>query len=113
MLQLFIKYNYHLFTSQLIDYGIQLTESELKLRYVIKSILHANGLDLQQYSRFFKSEALDEQPKLIALLESGLGFVENGAIVKLTSHGIDFSDAIGPWLYSEIIQSKIKQFELK
>jgi oxygen-independent coproporphyrinogen III oxidase len=101
------------FDYNLADYGIQLTESELKLRYVIKSILHASGLNLAQYRRFFKSEALDEQPKLRYLLESDLCFVENDSVVKLTSQGIDLSDAIGPWLYSETIQSKIKQFELK
>ncbi len=95
------------------DYGIQLSEIELKLRYVIKSILHATGLNLNQYRHFFKSEALEEQPKLRKLLELGLIFVDQGNIVKLTSNGIDLSDAIGPWLYSETVLSKIKQFELK
>lgn len=95
------------------DYGIRLTDDELKRRYVIKSILQTTGLDLNQYRNFFNSEVLEEQPKLIELLESGLCFFENETCLKLTSQGIDLSDAIGPWLYSTEIMSKIKEFDLK
>ena len=95
------------------DYGIRLTDNELKRRYFIKSILQTTGLDLNKYRAFFNSEALDEQPKLIELLNCGLCFFENDTHIKLTSQGIDLSDAIGPWLYSTEIMSKIKEFELK
>jgi oxygen-independent coproporphyrinogen III oxidase len=95
------------------NYGIRINDDELKRRYVIKSILQTSGLDIFQYRRFFKSEVLDEQPKLIELLDSGLCFVENNTHIKLTSKGIDYSDAIGPWLYSTEIMSKIKEFDLK
>jgi oxygen-independent coproporphyrinogen III oxidase len=95
------------------DYGIRINEAELKRRYLIKSILQSTGLDREQYRTFFKSDVLDEQPKLIELLESGLCYVENSTQIKLTSRGIDFSDAIGPWLYSKEIRSKIHKFELK
>lgn len=95
------------------DYGIQLNEDERKRRYLIKSILQAAGLDRRQYQVFFGSDAVEEQPKLKELLESGLCFVENGTHIKLTSEGMDLSDAIGPWLYSDQIVSKMKTFDLK
>jgi oxygen-independent coproporphyrinogen III oxidase len=95
------------------DYGIQLTEEELKRRYIIKSILQTTGLDREQYRQFFNVDVLEEQPKLLELLDSELCFVENNTCLKLVSRGIDLSDTIGPWLYSEEITSKIKAFELK
>lgn len=95
------------------DYGIRLNEDECKRRYLIKSILQVAGLDKQQYQAFFKSDVLEEHPKLIQLFESGLCFVENDTQIKLTSAGLDLSDAIGPWLYSDEIVSKIKEFDLK
>ncbi len=95
------------------DYGIRLTDDELKRRYVIKSILQTTGLYTPQYRAFFNAEVLEEHPQLVELLKSGLCFVENNTHIKLTSQGIDYSDAIGPWLYSEHIVSKINEFELK
>ncbi len=95
------------------DYGIRINEAELKRRYLIKSILQSTGLDGDQYRAFFKSDVLDEQPKLIELLESGFCYIDDTTQIKLTSRGIDFSDAIGPWLYSTEIRSKIEEFELK
>jgi oxygen-independent coproporphyrinogen-3 oxidase len=95
------------------DYGIRLNEAEHKRRYIIKSILQVQGLDQQQYQAFFKSNILDEHPKLQQLLDSGLAAIENGTHFKLTSEGIDFSDAIGFWLYSDEILSKMNKFDLK
>lgn len=95
------------------DYGIQLNDDECKRRYLIKSILQVAGLDKVQYRAFFKSDVLEEQPKLLQLLESGLCFIENNTYIKLTPAGIDLSDAIGPWLYSDEIVAKMKEFDLK
>jgi oxygen-independent coproporphyrinogen III oxidase len=95
------------------NYGIQLTNDELKRRYVIKSILQVTGLDTPQYQAFFKSDVLEEQSKLIHLLASGLCILDDDDCIKLTSQGIDLSDAIGPWLYSDDIVAKINEFELK
>jgi oxygen-independent coproporphyrinogen III oxidase len=95
------------------DYGLRLNDAELKRRYLIKSILQTTGLDSEQYRKFFNSDVFEEQPKLIELLESGLCFIDNNRQIKLTPEGIDFSDAIGPWLYSREIRSKIEEFELK
>lgn len=95
------------------DYGIQLNEEERKRRYLIKSILQVAGLDKRQYQAFFKSDVLAEQPQLLELLASGLGFIENDTHIKLTSAGMDLSDAIGPWLYSDEIVAKMQDFDLK
>ena len=95
------------------DYGIRLNEDERKRRYLIKSILQVAGLDKRQYQAFFKSDVLAEQPQLLELLASGLGFIENDTHIKLTSAGMDLSDAIGPWLYSDEIVAKMQDFDLK
>ncbi|GGD82446.1 coproporphyrinogen III oxidase [Emticicia aquatilis] len=96
-----------------IDYGIRLNDSELKRRYLIKSILQVSGLDINQYNTFFNSDLIKDHPKLLSLLDSGLGFIENETLFKLTTDGIDWSDAIGPWLYSDEIKTKMEGFNLK
>lgn len=97
---------------QTIDYGITLNESELKIRYVIKSLLQAEGLNAKEYENYFCSSITEDHPKLKQLVEEGLCIIKNNRW-QLTSRGIDFSDAIGPWLYSNEIITKMQTFELK
>ncbi len=96
-----------------IDYGIRLNDSELKRRYLIKSILQVAGLDINQYNTYFNSDLIKDHPKVVTLLDSGYGFIENETLLKLTTDGIDWSDAIGPWLYSDEIKAKMEGFNLK
>lgn len=96
-----------------VDYGIQLPLQEQKRRFVIKSILHASGLNLERYKELYHTNVFSDFPQLNALLEDELAITENDQIMHLSSEGIDYSDAIGPWLYSDDIKERIQNFELK
>lgn len=93
----------------LADYGIALAAEEQQRRYVIKSILRSDGLDLAAYSARFGSGALDDCPQLSELVAAGALKTEGGALVP-TRMGLELSDAIGPWLYSQPIQSRMGEF---
>jgi len=94
------------------DYGCHLDEEEQKRRYVIKSLLRADGLDEGAYASRFGSEAREDLPCLEELVEDGAVRVED-RILKPTALGLEWSDVIGPWLYSEAVQSGMREFELR
>lgn len=96
-----------------VDYGIELTLEEQKRRFVIKSILHASGLDLQRYKDLYGLDLLVDFPQLDLLVRDDLAMIDGNKKMVLTSKGTDYSDAIGPWLYSAFIKERIQTFELK
>lgn len=96
-----------------VDYGIELPLEEQKIRFVIKSILHATGLNMNIYSDIYGNNVLLDFPQLNDLLDENLVSINQDNIMQLTSNGVDFSDAIGPWLYSDDIKQRIQTFELK
>ena len=94
-----------------VDYGFILSQAEQKRRYLIKSLLHAEGLDKSRYKELFASELMEDFPQLEELNPMISETEKN--IMSLTSGGVDYSDAIGPWLYSEEVKKLIGQVELK
>lgn len=85
------------------DYGIQLNREEQKRRYLIKSLLRADGLDLQKYHNRFQADVRDDFSELEQLFDRGWLVVktDEGEHLRLTPEGMSWSDVIGPWLYSE------------
>ena len=91
------------------DYGCTLDAIEQRCRYLIKSLLRADGLDVAAYVRRFGSVACDEFPELTELSE--LGAAEwNGDILRLTLQGFEWSDVIGPWLFSGQTAARMEAF---
>lgn len=95
-----------------VDYGIELNKEEQQRRFVIKSILHGTGLDVNRYHTLYGYDALQQYPLLQELITADLAFIQNG-ILLLTESGLDYSDAIGPALYSADIKQLITEFELQ
>jgi oxygen-independent coproporphyrinogen-3 oxidase len=95
-----------------VDYGIGLNKEEQQRRFVIKSILHGTGLDLKRYSALYENDALEAYPLLGELIKADMATLQQG-MLHLTSMGLDYSDAIGPALYSENIKQLITEFELQ
>jgi oxygen-independent coproporphyrinogen III oxidase len=95
-----------------VDYGIVLNKEERQRRFIIKSILHDSGLDTKRYREIFDHDAMLEYPLLPQLIDHGMARLEDG-IFRLTDTGIDYSDAIGPDLYSTDIKQLINDFELQ
>jgi len=95
-----------------VDYGIELNKEEQQRRFVIKSILHGAGLDLKRYSGLYGHDALQMYPLLPELIHADMATLQND-VLCLTSMGLDYSDAIGPALYSASIKQLITEFELQ
>jgi oxygen-independent coproporphyrinogen-3 oxidase len=88
------------------DHGVHLDLHEQQRRYVIKSLLRADGVCHTGYGERFGSSALEDLPQLRELLESGLATDSTDAL-RLTAEGLSWSDTIGPWLYSDAMASRM------
>lgn len=90
-------------------YGILLGEEEQRRRYVIKSLLRAEGLDRAAYRARFGGDCVAQLPFLSELGEQGMA--EFGAeFIRPTAKGLEWSDMIGPWLYSEMMRARMADF---
>lgn len=94
------------------DYGFVLDAEDQRRRYVIKSILHGAGLDLGAYRGLYGAEAWEDLPELNELEAQGLAEREGGRL-HLTPAGLELTDAIGPWLYSEKVKALMRTYALK
>lgn len=92
-------------------YGYELTKEEQRRRYIIKSILRADGLDGAAYEAWSGNHWSVDFPQLGQLIETGLARDENGGL-QLTQEGMERSDTIGPWLYSDAVEGKMEEYEL-
>jgi oxygen-independent coproporphyrinogen-3 oxidase len=95
-----------------VDYGIELTVEERKRRYLILSLLSHEGLTDEGYATQFRSQPMDDFPELIQLIEGRLAQKSN-SVMRLTPQGLEWSDAIGPWLFSDEVQRRSTEFDLK
>jgi oxygen-independent coproporphyrinogen III oxidase len=93
------------------DYGIELGQDEQKLRYVIKSLLRVDGISYDAYHARFGSLPCEDSPQLDQLFDLGLAF-ESDAQLRLNDEGMEWSDTIGPWLYSESITRQMAAYDL-
>jgi oxygen-independent coproporphyrinogen-3 oxidase len=94
------------------DYGCELNAAEQRRRWVIKSLLRAEGLDLSAYAAHFGTDATVDVPELAALAAEGFVERSEDRLVP-TSAGLERSDAIGPWLYSEQSKTRMDAYEVR
>ena len=93
------------------DYGVALDREEQKLRYVIKSLLRAEGVSYAAYQCRFGSSLTEDHPQLCELSELGL-VADGGHCLRLNDQGLAWSDTIGPWLYSKAMTVRMSAYEL-
>ncbi len=82
------------------EHGFRLDEEDQRRRFAILGLLMTEGLSLHAYRLHFKTDTLEDLPQLRHLLDRGLASL-TGDRLRLTELGIERSDAVGPWLYSE------------
>jgi oxygen-independent coproporphyrinogen-3 oxidase len=92
-----------------VEYGFELDGDEQRRRMLILSLLQADGLQREHYTRRFQCDVFDDFPQLFGLIEHGLAQVD-GQRVQLTSSGLERSDAIGPWLYSATVRRRTEEY---
>lgn len=93
------------------DYGCVLDEEERRRRFIIKSLLRSSGLNRNEYLAIFGTDPVEDFPELRSLADFGLAELNRETLI-LTSLGMERSDTIGPWLFSEEMQSRIGEYEL-
>jgi oxygen-independent coproporphyrinogen-3 oxidase len=91
------------------DYGFRLGPAEQRRRYVIQSLLSSEGLVLAAYRNRFGTEVLDDLPELGELEPLGVARCDQEHL-RLTAAGIERSDTIGPWLYSEVVRNLMGEY---
>ena len=94
------------------DHGIVLDASEQRRRWLILSLLSDEGLDLAAYRARFGDPVDADFPELAELAPKGLA-EQRGDILALTHTGLARADAIGPWLYSSEVRTRMAEYELE
>jgi coproporphyrinogen III oxidase-like Fe-S oxidoreductase len=79
------------------EYGFALDAEEQRRRWLLKSLLRAEGVDATAYRARFGADP----PPLPELVERGWA-TDDGT--RLTAEGLARSDAIGPWLVSDPVR---------
>ncbi|MFC4071650.1 STM4012 family radical SAM protein [Actinoplanes subglobosus] len=79
------------------EFGFHLDAIEQRRRWLLKSLLRAEGVDPTAYRERFGTDHTGDFPQLIELVDRGW---LNEPRTVLTPAGLDRSDAIGPWLVS-------------
>ncbi|WP_338544052.1 STM4012 family radical SAM protein [Paenibacillus tundrae] len=95
------------------DYGIVLSREEQKRRFILKALLHREGLALQDYYQRFGTSVMSEYIWLGELLTEGMAELKNEMgveFLRLTEEGLGYSDAIGDWLISAEIREQMEGF---
>ncbi|BDS13267.1 STM4012 family radical SAM protein [Aureispira anguillae] len=96
---------------QSVIYGTYLSLEEQKRRYIIKSLLEGAYLDFKAYYNFFGSLPLEDVPELEELYSLDLA-PKAAHQLQLNAAGLELSDVIGPWLYSNSVKEMMQKFEL-
>ncbi|MFN6461002.1 MAG: STM4012 family radical SAM protein [Nostoc sp. DedVER02] len=93
-------------------YGFQLNAEEQRRRYILLSLLSDEGLNCASYRQQFGSEVYADFPEFSELIALNLA-IKDEDILQLTEFGIERSDTIGAWLFSEKVQELMQDYELK
>jgi oxygen-independent coproporphyrinogen-3 oxidase len=90
-------------------WGIRLTEDERRRRFLIQSLLHRTGLDSLAFRQLFGKAVEAVFPELLEWLAEGLVEPEADRW-RLTRRGFEFSDYLGPSLYSAAGRAALERF---
>ena len=93
-------------------HGIKLSLEDQYRRFILKSILKIPGLNLKDFEKYFEYDAFQAIPELKSLLNSGYLKQEDN-FLNLTEIGLERSDVISYWLYSNEIKKLMRNYQLK
>ena len=94
------------------DLGFELDAGEQRRRYLLQSILNVEGLDAGRYVARFGSDPTGDFPDLTAFADLGLLEQQCGDW-RPTAAGLEWSDALGPWFFSERVRDLMAGYESK
>ncbi|MET0422368.1 MAG: STM4012 family radical SAM protein [Actinoplanes sp.] len=90
------------------EIGFALDQAEQRRRWLLKSLLRAEGVDPVAYRGRFGTDAAADFPELAEL--AGRGWADG---LRLTAAGLARSDAIGPWLTSPGVRQRMDRYVLR
>lgn len=89
------------------EFGFRLDETEQRRRWLLKSLLRADGVDRAAYRARFGTSIAEDFPQLKMLVDRGWA-IDDGC--RLTPAGLARSDAIGPWLTSAEVREAMRGY---
>lgn len=92
--------------------GYDLDEDEQRRRFIIKSVLRAEGLERALYVKRFGTDPLHDLPALKRMLEAEL-LIDDGTHLRPTALGLERSDQVGPALVSPQVRALSEAWELR
>lgn len=93
----------------LATHGMWLDQDEQLRRYLILSLLQADGMSRREFAERFPETDPIDLPGISQLVSRGwLSYANNR--LKLTSIGLEHSDEVGPLLYSEQVRERLREF---
>jgi oxygen-independent coproporphyrinogen III oxidase len=99
-------------TFDVANYGVELSVEEQQRRFILISLLSEEGLDTLAYYDRFGTDVLSDYRELRSLIDWQMAEFKE-TILYLTPLGLERSDAIGPWLFSEAVRSQMFNYTLK
>ncbi|MFI5937677.1 STM4012 family radical SAM protein [Actinoplanes sp. NPDC051494] len=92
------------------EFGFRLDDREQRRRWLLKSLLRAEGLDPIAYENRFGTRHDEDFPQLADLVTRGW---LDPARRRLTPAGLAHSDAVGPWLVSGAVRTAMATHVLR
>ncbi len=94
------------------EIGVRLDPWEQRRRWLLQSLLRAEGLDTKPYLNRFGTRIDEDFPQLAELVDRGWLAVDDESLT-LTEEGLAHSDAIGPWLISAPVRAAMLDYPLR
>ncbi len=91
--------------------GFELNVEEQQRRWVVLT-LFGDGVSEVAFSQRFGVAWPEALPWLSSLVEEGLATLNDGWL-RLTPRGLELSDTLGPWLFSEAVEARMCAWEAK
>ena len=92
--------------------GFELNADEQRRRYLLYALFTHGGLDAGHYRRRFGTAPGDDFPDLGVFAD--LGLIEaNDGMLRLTPAGLERSDALGPWFFSDAVRDSIAGYDAR
>ncbi|WBB76060.1 STM4012 family radical SAM protein [Micromonospora sp. WMMD1128] len=92
------------------EFGFRLDGAEQRRRWLLTSLLRAEGVDAAAYRARFGRPPSEDFPQLGRLVERG--WATDGGL-RLTAAGLARSDAVGPWLTSAEVRHAMTGYALR
>ena len=83
--------------------GFALDADEQRRRYLLYALFTHGGLQAGHYRRRFGTSPGDDFPDLATFADLGL-ITESSDTITLTPAGLERSDALGPWFFSDAVR---------